>query len=50
MTICGRIWTWLAWLLPAVVAMLLLTGCGERSDLKYPDLPATHPLNYKSAW
>lgn len=50
MTRRSRIWTQVTWLLPAVALVLLLTGCGERSNLKYPDLPATHPLNYKPIW
>ena len=50
MTIGRRIWARLAWVLPAVALGFLLTGCGERSNLRYPNLPATHPLNYNSIW
>ena len=50
MVISRRIRSWLGWTIAAGALLLSMCGCGERDDLRYPNLPADHPLNHRAMW
>jgi len=50
MDFCTTFPRWLSVLVLGTLAMILLGGCGERDDRRFPDLPASHQLNQRPIW